>query len=126
MPGPAFPPPPRLWRPRFRANNAMDISSLQTLAANNDWTAILPELLLGCLALLLLAMEIVLPAKLHARLPAIALLGVLGLVTSQLITSSVDFVAHVSFNGLLVHSHEGQLMRVFFLLSALLVGLLGT
>lgn len=110
----------------FRANNAaMDIPSLQALAANNVWTAIMPELILGCLSLLLLALEVVLPAKLHARLPGVALLGVFALLVSQLVTFQADFVERESFNGLLLHSREGQLMRLFFLLSALLVGLIG-
>src|ERR1035437_1756144 len=113
------PPPPR-------ANNAMDIPSLQALAANNVWSAILPELLLGCLALLLLVLEIVLPRRLHASLPAVALLGVLAILPGQLFNCGAGFVARESFNGLLFHSHEGQLMRVFFLLSALLAGVLGT
>ena len=102
----------------------MDIASLQTLAANNDWLAIMPELLLGCLALALLALEIVLPAKLHSRLPAVALLGVLALLVFQLLGFTAEFVESESFNGLLVHSREGQVMRVFFLLSALLVGVI--
>jgi NADH-quinone oxidoreductase subunit N len=104
----------------------MDISTLQILAANNSWSSILPELMLGCLALLLLVLEIILPAKLHARLPGVALLGVLALLISQLVTFQSGFVESESFNGLLVHSREGQLMRVFFLLSALLAGLIGT
>ena len=104
----------------------MDIPSLQALAANNDWLAIMPELVLGCIALLLLALEIVLPARLHARLPAVALIGVLALLIGQLVGFAGDFAERESFNGLLFHSHEGQLMRVFFLLSALLVGVIAT
>ncbi len=104
----------------------MDLSSLQALAANNDWTAIFPELLLGCLALVLLGLEIVLPRDLHRHLPVVALLGVLAILPSQIISFTVGFVEGESFNGLLYHSREGQLMRVFFLLSALLTGVLGT
>ena len=36
---------------------------LQAAAASNQWSAILPELGLGCLALLLLVLEILLPKK---------------------------------------------------------------
>jgi len=104
----------------------MDFTTLQALAASNDWGAIFPELLLGCLALALLVLELVLPRKYHVHLPAIALLGVLGIIPSQLLSFGVGFVERESFNGLLVHSREGQLMRVFFLLSALLTGVLGT
>src|SRR6185295_4120659 len=104
----------------------MDITSLQHLAANNAWSAILPELLLGCLALGLLVLEIILPKRLHSALPTITLLGLLVLLIAQVLGMSDAFVGHDSFNGLLHHSRDGQLMRVFFLLSAFLVGVLGT
>ncbi len=104
----------------------MDIPSLQALAASNTWTSILPELMLGCLALLLLVLEIVLPKRLHSALPGVALLGVLALLAGQLLTACCGITEGESFNGLLYHSQEGQLMRVFFLLAALLTGVLGT
>ena len=104
----------------------MDIPSLQALAAGNSWISILPELMLGCLALLLLVLEIVLPKRLHTALPGVALFGVLGLLAGQLVTTTCCVSEGESFNGLLYHSQEGQLMRVFFLLSALLTGILGT
>jgi NADH-quinone oxidoreductase subunit N len=104
----------------------MDIPSLQLLAAHNDWGTIFPELLLGCLALALLVLEIVLPRHLHAHLPAVALLGVLGILPSQVLSFGVAFAEGESFNGLLHHSREGQVMRVFFLLAALFTGVLGT
>jgi len=103
----------------------MDISSLQILAAHNTWASIFPELLLGCLALLLLALEIVLPKRLHPSLPAVTLLGVLAILPGQIRNLCVGVVEGTSFNGLLLHSMEGQLMRVFFLLAALLTGVLG-
>ena len=43
----------------------MNYELLQAAAASNTWGAILPELLLGCLALGLLVLEIVLPKKRH-------------------------------------------------------------
>lgn len=104
----------------------MDIPTLQNLAAGNTWSSILPELLLGCLALLLLVLEIVLPKRLHANLPAVALLGVLAILPGQVRNLFMVVPEGPSFNGLLYHSGEGQLMRVFFLLAALLTGVLGT
>ncbi|MEO6873921.1 MAG: NADH-quinone oxidoreductase subunit N [Opitutaceae bacterium] len=104
----------------------MDITTLQELARNNEWMAIFPELLLGCLALLLLALEIVLPARLHRSLPAVALLGVLAILPGQLALFHAGVTEHSTFNGLLVQSSEGQLMRIFFLLCALFAGVLGT
>ncbi len=104
----------------------MDFSALQALAASNDWMAIFPEVLLGCLALALLVLEIVLPKSLHSSLPGVALFGVLAILPSQLLSFSVGFIEGDSFNGLLHHSYEGQVMRVFFLLAAVLTCLLGT
>ena len=104
----------------------MDLTALQAIAAHNDWMAIFPELLLGCVALALLVLEIVLPAKYHSFLPGVALFGVLAIIPSQLLSFRIGFIDGDSFNGLLHHSHEGQIMRVFFLLAATLVCLLGT
>ncbi len=105
----------------------MDLSSLQAIAANNDWGAIFPEVLLACVALALLALEIVLPAKYHAYLPGFALFGVLAIIPSQVLGLRPGFLLEGdTFSGLLHHSHEGQIMRVFFLVTAALVCLLGT
>ncbi|MBS0663323.1 MAG: NADH-quinone oxidoreductase subunit N [Verrucomicrobia bacterium] len=104
----------------------MDVTALQAIAANNDWMTIFPELLLGCVALALLVLEIVLPKRLHASLPGVALFGVLAILPSQVMSFWVGYIDGDSFNGLLHHSYEGQVMRVFFLLTAALVCLLGT
>jgi len=104
----------------------MDFTALQATAANNDWMAIFPELLLGCVALALLVLEIVLPKPLHAYIPGVALFGVLAILPSQLLSFRLGFIDGDSFNGLLHHSYEGQVMRVFFLVTAALVCLLGT
>jgi NADH-quinone oxidoreductase subunit N len=105
----------------------MDPTALQAIAANNDWLTIFPELLLGCVALALLALEIVLPRKYHGYLPGVALFGVLAIIPSQLISLRPAFLLEGdTFNGLLHQSHESQIMRVFFLVTAALVCLLGT
>jgi NADH-quinone oxidoreductase subunit N len=103
----------------------MDLAHLQTIAARNDWMAIFPELLLGCLALLLLVLEIAFPAKHHRYLAGVALFGVLAILPSQILSFRMGFLEGDSFNGLLRHSLEGQIMRVFFLLTSALVCLLG-
>ena len=104
----------------------MDLTALPAIAANNDWMTIFPELLLGCVALALLVLEILLPKRLHASLPGVALFGVLAILPSQIMSFWVGYIEGDSFNGLLHHSYEGQVMRVFFLLTAALVCLLGT
>lgn len=107
----------------------MDPTALQAIAARNEWMAIFPELLLGCVALALLAFEIVLPKKHHGYLPGVAFFGVLAIIPSQLLSFRPGYIEAIegdSFGGLLHHSYEGQVMRVFFLLTAALVCLLGT
>lgn len=103
----------------------MPIDFLQQAAASNQWSAIFPELALGCLALLLLALEIVLPKATHRHIPAIALVGQLGLLAGLLCNFHTATLGAETFNGLLIHTHEGQVMRAFFLLSSILVTVIG-
>ena len=95
-------------------------------AGKNTWVTISPEIALGCLALFLLVLEIVLPKKQHAVIPTLAIVGQLGLLIGFVWNlHGVNFVAHETFNGLLRHTQEGQFMRVFFMLSSVLVSILG-
>ena len=105
---------------------AMNPALLQAIARTNDWNAIMPELLLGCLALLLLILEIILPRKQHELIPGVAILGQLAVLLGLILNFNVTFTDPVTFGGLLFHSHLGQLMRIFFLLCSVLVSLLGT
>ncbi len=98
-----------------------DPTSLQAAAASNQWLAILPELLLGGLAVLVLVLELVLPAALRRHIPAVAALGVAGVLVGLLAGLPATALDHDTFSGLLHHSRDGQFMRGFFLLSALLV-----
>ena len=56
----------------------MTLEALRLAAADNLWGAIMPELMLGCIALLLLGLEIVLPRRLHGVIPDVAAAGLLG------------------------------------------------
>src|SRR5476649_2605479 len=100
----------------------MDFSTLRELAAGNTWGAILPELLLGCLALFLLVLEIILPKSAHGKIPMVSILGQLGILA--LLVANFDTSYRETFNGLLMQSPTGQLFRVFFLLSSILVTVL--
>lgn len=95
-------------------------------AADNQWAAIFPELALGCLALLLLVLEILLPKKSHGLIPAVAIVAQIGLFLGLLLNFNGAMVGKDTFNGLLHHSRDGQFMRVFFLLSSIFVCILGT
>jgi NADH-quinone oxidoreductase subunit N len=74
---------------------------------------------------MLLVLEIVFPARHHRCLAGVALFGVLAIIPSQILSFKIGYIDGETFNGLLRHSYEGQIMRVFFLISAALVCLLG-
>jgi len=94
---------------------------LTQLAAGNTWAAIWPEIALGCLALALLLLEIMLPKSAHGRIPTIAILGQLAVLAGIVLDYHSPFVGQVTFNGLLLQSASGQALRIFFVLSSLLV-----
>ena len=102
----------------------MDITVLQNLAANNLWSAITPEIMLGVLALALLVIELLFPKQQHQMVPLAALVGLLCVLGNVLATFHNPHVGTETFNGLLRHTRDGQIMRVFFLLAALMVCLL--
>jgi len=102
----------------------MNLEAVQYAAADNQWAAIFPEIALGCLALLLLVLEIVLPKRQHGHIPAFAIAGQLGLLGGLLVNFRHGALGLSSFNGLLFHSYQGQLMRVFFLFASILVCIL--
>ena len=101
----------------------MDFTVLRDLAAGNNWWAIWPELVLGCLALLLLVLETVLPKSAHDKIPEISIAAQLGILVALLVNFDTSY--HETFNGLLMLSPQGELMRVFFLVSSILVSVLG-
>ncbi len=103
----------------------MPFDFLHQAAAANAWMAILPELMLGLTALALLVLELVLDKENHEVIPAISIAAQLGIMCALMLElrASVDFE---SFNGLLRHSSVGQFLRIFFLLTSILVSLLGT
>src|SRR5476649_2308429 len=105
----------------------MPIQELQGLAATNDWRSIAPEIFLGCLALALLALEILLPKKEHGVIPFAAILGQIGLLLAVLagFHHAADGPATLAFGGLLQHDRIGEMFRVFFLLTSVLVSVLG-
>ncbi|HEY0944848.1 MAG TPA: NADH-quinone oxidoreductase subunit N [Opitutaceae bacterium] len=103
----------------------MDATTLQGLAANNAWAAIAPELMLGCIALFLLVLEIMLPRAQHKVIPSFALVGQLAVLIWVAYDYRNVFLGQETFNGLLLHTGAGQFMRVFFLIASVLVTILG-
>jgi NADH-quinone oxidoreductase subunit N len=100
---------------------------LQQAADANQWSAIAPELLLALLALSLLVLELVLPKAQHRYIAGVAILGQLAVVAGLLLDFTPDYVGDLpTFNGLLRHTANGQVLRLYFLLASILVCLLGT
>jgi NADH-quinone oxidoreductase subunit N len=104
----------------------VNLSALQAAAGTNQWMAIFPELMLGLLAVLLLGLELVLPKAPRALIPAVAIIGLGAVLVGLGINFHPAFLNHDTFAGLLHHSDGGQFMRVFFVLSAILVCILAT
>ncbi|TVR54221.1 MAG: NADH-quinone oxidoreductase subunit N [Puniceicoccaceae bacterium] len=100
----------------------MDPETLQHLAATNQWSAIYPELFLGLLAIGLLLAELVLPSSMHRLIPRAAIWAqVLLFFWILLVDFNNAFVGTVTFGGMLAHSPLGQGLRLFFLLTSILV-----
>ena len=102
----------------------MTISYLQHLASGNAWGAICPEIALGCLALALLVLDLVLPQRAGRIVACVSLVGQAVVLAEVLWHFHSGWVGQDIFNGLLHVSLAGQAMRVFLLLSSMLVVLL--
>ncbi|MCC5808017.1 MAG: NADH-quinone oxidoreductase subunit N [Opitutales bacterium] len=99
---------------------------LQTIVSANNWTAVLPELLLGVLALALLAADAFYPRhrQMILRATTAAQGGILAYAVGLFLRADPGTV-HVYFAGSLVQTQATELMRVFFLVCSLLVSHLG-
>jgi len=100
----------------------------QEAALTNTWGAILPEMLLGLLALGLLVMEMVLPKEKHRLIPQVAIWGTAAILVWFLLfffRQGGGYLGQQTFAGMLLHDNFGQTMRGFFLLSGVLVCYLG-
>jgi NADH-quinone oxidoreductase subunit N len=99
----------------------MSLELLQAAAESNHWVAIAPELILACAALFLLVMEIALPKSAHHVIPVAAVIAFVGVLVGLAITFDSVWIGESTFSGLLRHSQAGQIARVFFVISGLLV-----
>ncbi len=101
------------------------VQSFKFASESNLWDAIRPEIGLGLLALFLLVLEIVLPKRYYRIIPLVSIAGQFGVLSALLYTSGQLIGSAETFSGLLRHDGVGQVMRVFFVLTALLVSILG-
>ncbi len=102
----------------------MSTELLQQIADTNQWGAIYPELILGLLALALLALEVILPKFAHGLIPRIAILGQLVLLGYLLIFDRTGCCEGEAFGGMMSFSGTGQAFRIFFLAASSFVSYL--
>ena len=102
----------------------MNLEAVKVAAAANQWGTIFPELALGCLAVLLLVFEMVLPRKQHGLISTISILGQVGILAAVLFNFALPVAGAAPFSGLLLQTPTTQAFRVFFLLASILVSLI--
>ncbi|PTY06258.1 NADH-quinone oxidoreductase subunit N [Opitutaceae bacterium EW11] len=103
----------------------MNLETYKFAAESNQWWAIMPELMLGGLALALLVLEMILPKKDHRIIPVFSIIGQLAVLAGLIINYRTPFLGDETFSHLLKHTAEGQFMRVFFVVCSMLVTGLG-
>ena len=99
----------------------MSTELLQAAAASNQWLAIMPELVLGCAALFLLVMEIALPKDQHRFIPLGAVMALAAVLAGLVVNFDTGWMGQSTFAGLIRHTPAGQVARLFFVVSGLLV-----
>jgi NADH-quinone oxidoreductase subunit N len=102
----------------------MNLEAVKVAAASNQWGAIFPELALGCLAVLLLVFEMLLPKKQHGAISTISIVGQLAILVAVLVNFDLPTRDSAVFSGLLLQTPTSQAMRVFFLLASIFVCLI--
>ncbi|MDX2186207.1 MAG: NADH-quinone oxidoreductase subunit N [Opitutaceae bacterium] len=103
----------------------MNPEAFQSIAASNQWSGIMPEILVAALALLLLVLEILFP-KQKEIIPGVAIMGQVAILVAVIANYHTAWIDAVNFDGLIRHSGPGQFMRVFFLVTSLFVSTLAT
>ncbi|HEU5078159.1 MAG TPA: NADH-quinone oxidoreductase subunit N [Opitutaceae bacterium] len=102
------------------------VKAFSLAAEQNRWAAILPEVVLGCLALMLLVLEIVLPKRDQKIIPIFAIFGQIVVLAGMIFTYRSDFIGDDSlFGGMVRQTAESQFMRIFFVIASILVSILG-
>jgi NADH-quinone oxidoreductase subunit N len=106
----------------------MDFTAYAPISATNQWNAILPEIYLGCLAIILLFADLLRPEsrKLTARLAfwgQALLLAVL--LWRWWAVPAAGGEPRIVFAGMLAQTRLGDLMRIFFVGVSLVVSHLG-
>jgi NADH-quinone oxidoreductase subunit N len=106
----------------------METETLQLVAASNRWSALLPEIILGCFAVLVLFIDLLFP-KVRPQLSRLSI-GV------QLIAGTILVMGmcatcgggdvNVLFGGLLAQGANGDWLRLFLILSSIYITHIGS
>src|SRR5882757_5893680 len=104
----------------------MSTELLKAVAASNDWWALGPELTLAVGALMLLVLEIFSPKKDLRFVPALTIFTLFLTLVTVGLNFDKTWGGDELFGGLIRLSAAGQIARVFFLVSSLLVCFLAT
>lgn len=99
----------------------MDV--FKAIAETNNWQVIYPEIALGVLALFILMIDVLFPNKGHRLIPFIAILGQIFILLLTVFVAQP--LVNDYFSGLIRIGPLSQIMRIFFLVSSLLVSYLG-
>src|SRR5882757_2265970 len=99
----------------------MSTELLKLISDSNQWLTLTPEIIVACAALALLVLEIFTPKEQHHVIPYFAMLTLAMVLGSVVVTFGQVGGEEELFGGLIRQSTSGQIARVFFLLSSLLV-----
>jgi NADH-quinone oxidoreductase subunit N len=111
----------------------MNPAIYQSITDSNQWISIWPEISLGLLALLLLALDLVLKPSERHMIPRVAILGqvvvliaLLGTIVYESVDPLMQKVVEIpeNFDGLIAYSPFGDAGRFFILLTSLIVSYL--
>ncbi|MEN8744478.1 MAG: NADH-quinone oxidoreductase subunit N [Lentimonas sp.] len=99
---------------------------LHGYAATNEWTVIMPEIMLAILALGMLGAEMVLPKNSHGLIPRLAMWGQ-ALILVVLLSAGCSFGGDPKgyFSGMIEQTNVTHMMRAFFLVCSIFVCYLG-
>ena len=99
----------------------MSTELLKTIADSNQWWALTPEIMVACAGLGVLLLEVFTPKEQHRYIPHFAVLVLVMVLGAVAINFDRPWHDDEIFGGLIRMSLAGQIARVFFLLSSLLV-----
>ncbi|HEY9153908.1 MAG TPA: NADH-quinone oxidoreductase subunit N [Opitutaceae bacterium] len=103
----------------------MNLDVFRIAAEQNNWWAIMPEIMLGALAVILLILEILIPKRDHHLIPGFSIVGQVAILIGLIIGYRSPFLNETTFDHLVKLTPEAQFMRIFFVVGSILVSILG-